>query len=1511
MVLLSIIMSVFIAIQDPIIQKFAIRIAGGYLSSKTGADVRVGSLNISPNFTISFDDLSIKDLSDNDLLKIDNLKVHPIMEDLIHGDIHLDRIELNQATANLVTYEGEDKLNLQFLIDAFATDKEKTRSMPPIRIDRILVNGLDFQFWNQNKDHPERTEQQLMDFAHLDLKDLQLDLEGLNITSDSITGKIHHLSAKEASGFELQHLASQVNVSSHGILMDGLQLETPNSQLDLDLHMLYPGYHAFRTFVDSVTFDTRIRPTRLLLSDLGPFTKTLYEMPDTLRLEGLLQGPIAHFEANEMQLDFGQETHFEGNLAMYPLDFANGKHQLTIERMTYSLDDLAAFHIPGKTGTIPLPDIIAPMERGTIRGHFEGSPRNFRTRLLATSEVGAVSATIKKQVDEMGHNVFESTIDGEELNIGALVNNPELLGNTDVSAHVTGRQRKNGSLELDIDGDIYNADLLGNTLNEISMKGQLQDNVFNGKIDIDDDELVLDFEGRIDFSNPQALGGDFQANIVSADLRKLNLLKNEEKALLSASITAKGTHFNDFNKAEGMLVIQDLAYKGSKGNLNMDELDASIVNDNLLQKKIQVNCDFLDFEMAGKMDFPTLVTAFKQTVSSYVEIPQWKEDLEAFEKRGKSSDQDFIVNLNVKDPKPLTELFIPNLSIAKNTTLKGTYTSRSRSLNLTLRSKSVRFNNFKINNIECKSVSSPRRMVTRLNLDQIVLRDATEHDSTMIAIDNFTITNTLFNDSIRTDLAWDDDDPGDHNKAFVSTYFFPDLEGGAITIHQADLLVNDSMWHLQKDGYVDFEDGKVRFKDIRLSCHEQQMSLDGSMPYTANDTLALSFDRFDLSTLDFLFRGSGFDLDGTVYGDATVSDMKNELSLIADMEVRQLGFNGETYGDADIHSRWDHSQDAILLDVGLRNQDRNALALTGGYYTKKKDDNLDFRLSLDSLNLSMASPFLKGVAERIQGYCQGDLSIKGSLQQPDLQGAIRVFDGGCKINFLNTFYTFSPTIELTNRLITLSDMMLTDTLGNTALVFGRVSHDHLKNMKLDFMMFPDNFLAMATTANLSPTFYGTAVASGMLEVSGPVDNLKLDISAITGKGTTMTIPLGGKSSVSKHEFITFVSNDNPTEDEEEEVEKPQPKKKGNLALGLNLSVNDNAQIKISLPNNLGSLEAKGNGNIKLGLESSILSLIGDYVIKEGSLSLNIEDVLRRNFILEEGSRISWTGDPVNGTINATGVYQTKTSLGTLGLGDSLSSSNNTLKAECLVHLKNRLMNPDITFGFRFPGASDELQQAIFSVIDTTNQAEVLMQSIYLMVMNSFNYSGASSGYYGFFTSQINDFLSQFTNDLDINFNYRPGDSYSNEEMTIALKKQLFDDRVTIETNFGVTIPTASYASNSTNIIGDVNVDMKLTKDGRLSAQVFNRSNYNTYYYQYSYYKMAPYTQGIGLSYGKSFDRFKDLFKKRRVLPLSSSDRPLANQQKKTEVPTPPSDPSPNQEPNLEPNEVPLQDEPAQ
>ncbi len=1485
MVFLSFITSIFVAIQDPIIQKFAIRIAGGYLSQKTGADVRIGRLYISPNFTIHIDHFLVKDLMGNTLLGVEELRVRPIMEDIIHGNIHVGRVELNDAQANLITYADSTRMNFMFLVDAFATgDKEKSDEATTIAVDRILLRNLDFQLWDQNKDNPEKTANGLMDYSHLVVDSINLDMEHLMIVGDSINAVIHHLAAQEASGFRLNDMIAQVNVSQKGILLDDLQLRTQNSNLHLDLHMLFDSFSAMSSFVDSVRFDNIIYPTTVMLSDLGPFTEVLYRMPDLLHFEGLMKGPVKNFTVDKLKLKLGQHTHFEGSVGIQPLDLNNKMQVLNIKKLEYDINDLASFYIP--TGPLPIPSSLYPLGRGTIKGHFNGSMAKFKTDLAVTSEIGDVNVTLNKHVNDQHSNVFEGYLEASQLNVGLLANAPKVIGTLNIEANVIGRQDRNGGMDLDIDGAATHVELLGNNIEEISLNGNLHNQSFNGKVVVDDALIGLDFKGRFDFSDPKALAGDFKADIDHADLRRLNLIKDDSVAMVRASITADMKSINNFNEAEGTLNIKDLVFANSNSELVMRQFDASIINDQLMQKRIKVNCDFLDFEMAGLMDFSTLGTAFKQYIDYYVTFPQWSEELAQFEQRNKSADQDFIIDLNIKDPKPLTKLLMPSITIAKNTTLNGTFTTKSKSMNMTLRSKYVKVNNIKINNIECKNRSNRMLASLRLNVDQVILRDSTEKDSTRISLDALNLAFRLQNDSVKATIGWDDVSVVDHNKADIHASFIPSLTGGRVNISQASILLNDSLWTIDPNNFVVFDGDKIQISNLELISENQSLLVDGFAPMQAEDTLAVSLEQFNLATLGFLLSGSGFSIDGLVNGDATINNLKNNPTLFANLGVKDFGLDGVVYGDAEILSRWNNEESSIDLIVGLVNDQHKVLDVQGSYYTARKNDNLDFTVDLDGLNMGALSPFLNGIAHRLQGEILGHATVKGAANAPDILGQLEIHNGGCQVDFLNTFYTFEPTITLTDGLITLNNFHLVDTLGNSALVAGHISHKHLKEMALDIRLYPNNFLAMATTANLSPSFYGTAIASGIVTAKGPTNDIKLSVKAVTRKGTVMTIPLGGSSGVKQHEFITFVDHSQPVIEEEENatpaVEKKQ-KKKG-FSIDLDLSVNNDAQVKISLPNGLGSMEARGEGDIKLGLPSnSAMSLIGDYVIKSGSLSLNIQNMLRRNFSLEPGSSISWTGDPVNGTINATGVYQTKAALSSLGLADSTSTGSSNIKVDCLVRLKNKLMNPDISFGIRLPNASEDLQQAVFYVVDTTNQSEMLVQAVYLMVFNTFNYGGSGSSYYGIITNQLNDIISEITNDIDINVNYKPGSEMSSEEMTVALKKQLFDDRLTIETNFGVVIPTTGYASNSTNIVGDVNIDYKITKDGRWSGQVFNRSNYNTIYYQYNYYKMAPYTQGIGISYNKNFDNFKDLFR-RNTNNFNLPNRPMIDRPTITTTP---------------------------
>ena len=1468
MVLLAILTSLFIAIQDPIIQKFAVRFAGGYLSEKTGADIKVGRLVVTPDFRIFIDDVVVKDLKKNNLAKIDKLRTKIDIGDLLEGKIHLEDVELHNTEANLIKYEGEDQFNFGFFVEAFKSDKEKPEKSPmPIIVDKISLKKVDFVYWNQNKDRPEKTEKNLMDYAHIDLDDINLEASNFYMLGDSIHADIKSLAAKELSGLELKHFNSEVVVCSNGIFLDGMNMETNNSQFDLDLHMLYDDYSAFKDFVHKVTFDATIRPTDVMLSDIGVFTNVMNKMPDRLQFNGRFTGPIEHFRVDDFKADFGKATTIEGSLSMHPLDFNNGYHTLNIKNMHFTYDDLVNFYIPSATKTIPLPESLRAMNEGRVSLNFKGSYNNFHSEIYLNSGVGKVDANIARSRRGSGDNVFSGYIIGDGVNVGSFINNSKLFGQLDLNADFSMKFPKKGNPELDMRGNVHNAEILGCQIAEINLDAAMKENRFNGKVKVNDNDLVLDFNGLIDFENPKHPKSDFNAVIEKADLHALNLMKGDSISEISTRVSVNLSGYN-LDDLEGEVFIDSTVYRDSRGRYYMDEFTASIVDDNLMQRRINMNCDFFDFEMAGKMNFAQMLPVFKEYVDHYVHIPLWEKDLADFEEYQLKHDveQDFFLNLTLKDTKTLSQLFMPSLKIAKNTSLKGTFTSRTNALNLTLRSNNVQIGDVSLNDIELKNTNFFRSTMTSLSIKDVSYNKINPTDTLSLGIENFAFTTRMLNDTVFGRLAWDDDLEESRNKALIESYFHPHEKGGIFSVTKAELLIQDSTWTVSPNNFIDIEDGRVTLSNLMFSNHHQSIRADGYVPMNEGDTLSVQLRDFDLSNIDFLTNNKGFDFDGFISGDALVSDLKKNPMVLADLMIRELGVNGDEIGDAIIESAWNNEDKSIDVNANILDMGKKTLNAYGSYYTARKNDNLDFKVEMDSLRLAILSPLLTGVVSRLQGFGNGLVTIKGSLDSPDINGRLKLNDGGCKIAYLNTFYTFSPSIFIDNKVIRFDNMVLMDTLGNTATVEGRIRHDHLKDFYLDLRMLPRDFLAMATTSKENETFYGTAVANGLVTVKGPFKDINLDIKALTRRGTSLTIPLNQSATVKDNDFIIFLSKE--VEEVEEEVEVPEKKgkTKSNFSLSLDVNATDDAALKIFLPGNIGTIDATGNGRMKMNTATSEpFTMVGDYTIKNGRFQLTLYNLISRMFNLKEGGTLTWSGNPTDGRINATGAYSVKASLAGLGLQVDSTTMGSNVNVECLIHLKGALLNPDITFGMNLPNATEDITQTVFTLIDTTNQAVMTQQAVSLLVLGQFAYAGGGgSGEALNLTNVLMGSMQvDITDNINLGLSYHPGSEDTYDEYQIAMRTQLFENRLTIETNLGVMSNNTEMGEGSaSNIVGEFDMYYKLTEDGRLQAHFYNHSNYNSNFNSFTFDKRSPYTQGLGLSYSKSFDKFRNAFKRR-------------------------------------------------
>jgi hypothetical protein len=372
----------------------------------------------------------------------------------------------------------------------------------------------------------------------------------------------------------------------------------------------------------------------------------------------------------------------------------------------------------------------------------------------------------------------------------------------------------------------------------------------------------------------------------------------------------------------------------------------------------------------------------------------------------------------------------------------------------------------------------------------------------------------------------------------------------------------------------------------------------------------------------------------------------------------------------------------------------------------------------------------------------------------------------------------------------------------------------------------------------------------------------MNISAKTEKGTVFYLPLTGTSDVSQQDFITFVSSSG------EQFATKTPNKvtdsKG-YKLNFNLEVTPDAEALLLFDPKVGDMiRGNGKGNLRLEVtEAGEFNIYGDYNIDAGDYLFTLQNVINKKFVVQKGGVISFKGDPYDADINLSAIYKVRTSLYNLVRNiDSSEAVKRTIDVNAIMNLRDKLMQPTISFELELPNADQDARTLLESQI--TSEDELNKQIFALVMFRNFwpnqggagNVGGVGSNAGELLSSQLSNMLSQLSDDVNIGVNYSQGNADTRDQVSVNLSTQIFNDRVTIDGNVGTGGNTAT-TSNTSNMVGEFNIEVKLTEDGDVRIRVFNRSN------QYLLVTNdVAYTQGIGLFYRKESDHLSDLFKKK-------------------------------------------------
>ena len=577
---------------------------------------------------------------------------------------------------------------------------------------------------------------------------------------------------------------------------------------------------------------------------------------------------------------------------------------------------------------------------------------------------------------------------------------------------------------------------------------------------------------------------------------------------------------------------------------------------------------------------------------------------------------------------------------------------------------------------------------------------------------------------------------------------------------------------------------------FEINSIDKRILANGVISSNEEQNFHMDVRNLNLSELSSL-TGVNVDLAGNISGTFNYQRVGDAPVVITNLEVDSLIFNQQFLGRTNLDANWDDAQGSVMMKLISEIEGKRFVEASGDFIPNSK--NLDFDISLSEFELASLNPYVSGIVHDLSGTALVNLTLDGTLEEPELNGSIGFNEGAATFGFLNTRYIFNDPVRIYRNNFYLEDFMVEDELGNGARVNGSVSNSHLRDFYISLNVDAGNLQCMNTRSMDNEVFYGTIFATGNLAINGTPDNIKLNIKASTERNTALFLPLYNASEVVTSDFLTFVS------DEELFLEQApvRSQKIEGIQLDLEVDVTNDAVVQLIFDPKVGDIiETSGNGNLRIMMDQSNgFRMFGDMVLEAGDYLFTLQNVINKRFKIEPGGKISFNGSPTDAAIDLEAIYNTRAAPYNLypDHDDTKESLKKRIPVECHLILQGELGAPTISTGISMPTADAETRNLLEN--STSTDEELMKQFLSLLVINNF-YSvagygseqmGAPASIAGvtaseLLSNQLSNWLSQISDDFDIGVNYRPGDQITSDEVEVALSTQLLDERIIISGN---------------------------------------------------------------------------------------------------------------------------------
>lgn len=1423
------------------------------LSSDLNTEISIGRVHVLPYSGIRLRDFLVRDLQNDTLFFAPRVSAGIDHFSISKKHLYLGAVAFERPSFRIS--QQEEGMNFSFLIDLLGREKRDTVPWH-YSVRRARINRGSLRFTHSILKNPSLRHDTLL------FNNLTLNAVRTSNVNDSLAFRLDEFSLTEQSGLTVNSAGGRGRFYPDRISVEDFFLETSESAFNIDLLELSakpPGQ-------DSVMAQQRFRAvvSKIVVSpsEAALFFNNIPPYGASFGLSGEVYGTLDNLKGRDVILSLGEKTWLSASFDVNDLsDFKQTFVYIDVKNLQTTIPDLENILGLGRDGKEPLPPSFRQL--GII--NYSGNLTGFFNDMVAYGDfntgLGVIRTDLGFKLNEKGELIYSGFLSTRGFDLGKMVNASKSLGKVTMDMEVKGNRKSNVNYFAFLDGNINSLVWNDYDYKNVSLKGLITHQRFDGAVDFIDPNISFSFDGEIDMS-AAVPRFHFLAHIENAQLDRMNLIPTMKEGVLTATLAAnfEGDNLDDLIGDIG--IYEGLLYTPTS-SVEIDSLTIKAVREGEF-KRITLDSDFMEGELSGRYYFrnfrKTLLDKlhhFMPAVAPVMENPH----PELY--------NDFKFELSFLGLDKLLSVVYPGLEVSGDGKVKGQFDGVRNVIDVQAGFEHVKLNSMQAEDLEFYmdgSRNKPLSVTTRAH--KLMMGN-------VVTLFNFSVHQKAQHDTLNMNVFWNNWDAVTHSGALYTTTSLSEEKNkgyyASVKLLPSTIILGDSIWNIDEARALITSDA-YSIQGFRMQHHNQRLSLNGFLHRQAEDGLKLDMENIDLSQFFGPHSTSAHAFSGIADGSLELQDYFRTPMLSANLTVDDIGFDGDTLGLFAVSSRWDPQQQAMELKTSIKRGETESLLGQGKIYSE--NNSIDIGFEVDSLQISFLDTFLKNILQDIEGTASGRLFLSGPLRRPILTGKLKVNQGRFNVDLLKTSYQLKDSVWFYANEIRFKNIKIIDRYGHRGSFKGSIYHNGFSDMVYNMRMDVDNMLVLNTRQKDNPLYYGTVYGTGFMTVTGSTQNINLNISGTTHGNTRFFIPMENTEEALQSNFIRFVS---PTGSADQQGEQDQKRNYSvdlsGVELNMEIDVTPEAQVQIIFDSTIGDiLRASGEGSIQIRIDrQGNVRFYGGYTIEEGEYLFSLQNLVNKRFVINKGGTVTWRGAPYDAELDLTAVYKLKASLSDLwgGLGSSgIGQNDNDMQRRIPIHtnlmLTGPLQEPGIRFGIEAPTLSESRESYMLDFISTED--ELNRQVLSLLLLNRFytpeymrmdNSSGTSTNRAALVTTtemlsnQLSRWLSTISSDLDVGVSYRPEDHLSSEEIEVALSTQMFNNRVTINGNVGY----GKYETNTGKMVGDFDMDVKLNPSGTIRAKAYTRSNDDLIY------ETSPTTQGIGLSFKEEFNNFKELLQK--------------------------------------------------